>query len=240
VPFIPVIKQIVSELNPKLVITTGTAGAVGAALKCGDVVITDTTGLHCRDKYPSIPALNTMTNSDAQIKSKGAMSVDSAKMTYVRNNYLKLSVPGLDTCYSKFTGDSTYSFLKKNDSPTIYVKGQNNLPGNQPMVTISGDYITVSDNFDVEQLNNLGSMNDTDDGFAAYAISLLPAAGQPQWLSIRNASEPEMVTATKTPGTLNQAVGTLENLAGPVYQVYQYCSTINSAFACWAVIAGMP
>jgi hypothetical protein len=240
VPFIPVIKQIVSELAPKLVITTGTAGAVGATLKCGDVVITDTTGLHCRDTYATIPDLNNFTNNDTAIKSKGAVTVDKTRMDYVRNNYLKLSIPGLDTCLSKFAGDSTYSFVKKNDPPTIYVKGQNDLPGQQPMSTVSADYITVSDNFNVEGLNGLGSMNDTDDGFAAYAISLLPTAQQPQWLSIRNASEPEMVTATKTPGTLGQAVHTLENLAGPIYQVYQYCTTINSAFACWGVIAGMP
>jgi hypothetical protein len=48
-----------------------------------------------------------------------------------------------------------------------------------------------------------------------------------------------MVTAAITPGTLGQAVHTLEYLAGPIYQVYQYCTTINSAFACWGVIAGM-
>jgi hypothetical protein len=28
-------------------------------------------------------------------------------------------------------------------------------------------------------------------------------------------------------------------VAGAIYGVYQYCTTLNSAFACWGVIAGM-
>jgi hypothetical protein len=28
-------------------------------------------------------------------------------------------------------------------------------------------------------------------------------------------------------------------MAGTVYGIYQYCTTLNSAFACWGVIAGL-
>ena len=38
-PFVPVIAQLISELNPKLVISTGTAGAIGSHINCGDVAI---------------------------------------------------------------------------------------------------------------------------------------------------------------------------------------------------------
>jgi hypothetical protein len=27
--------------------------------------------------------------------------------------------------------------------------------------------------------------------------------------------------------------------AGAIYGVYQYCTTLNSAFACWSILAGM-
>jgi hypothetical protein len=240
VPFIPVIKQLVGELAPKLVITTGTAGAIGPKLNCGDVVITDTAGLHCRGKYPSLPELNTITNNHAQLQSRGQMSVDASKIQFVQDHFIPLGLPGLDESFGKFTGDTQRSFLKRSTHPTIYIRGQTPIPDGQAMIVLSGDYITVDDNNDSEQLRDLGSMNDTDDGFAAYAISLLPTASQPHWLSIRNASEPQMVRPPFPPGSSQQTiVNTLEDLAGPIYQVYQYCTTINSAFASWAVIAGM-
>jgi len=36
-PFVPVMGQLVSELAPSLVVSTGTAGAIGNHLQCGDV-----------------------------------------------------------------------------------------------------------------------------------------------------------------------------------------------------------
>ena len=240
-PFIPVIKQLMEDVAPKLVLTTGTAGGIGTTLNCGDVVITDTAGLHCRDTYPTFPQLNSMTNQKTQLKSVGTMNVDATKIQLAQKDLLGLAEPGLAKCYDEFDGDEAYAFLKPSNNPTIYVKGQNGLPHAQPMVIVSADYLTVDDNMDSEQLQGLGSMNDTDDGFAAYAISLIPSAKQPQWLSVRNASEPQVESKTFPAGTSTQdIISTLENIAGPIYGVYQYCTTINSAFACWAIIAGMP
>jgi len=83
-------------------------------------------------------------------------------------------------------------------------------------------------------------MNDTDDAFAFYAIGTLAVAQQPKWLSIRNASEPQIVAAAFPAGTSQTTVvDKLKTIAGAIYGVYQYCTTLNSAFACWGVIAGM-
>ena len=107
------------------------------------------------------------------------------------------------------------------------------------MDVLSADYITVDDNNNSEKLQSLGVMNDTDDGFAVYAINKVNP-GQPRWLSVRNASEPQITVPSFPPGTTQQKIKTaLEDLAGPIYGVYQYCTTLNSAFACWALIAGM-
>jgi hypothetical protein len=238
-PFVPVIGQLISELGPRLVITTGTAGAIGSQLQCGDVVITNTARLHCISNYPAYPDMNTMSRANTQLQS-GAQ-VSGAYVQYAAANYTKLSLPGLAKCYAEIGGRSGYSFLKKNtQAPSIYVRGVNAVPGPEPMDIVSADYLTVDDNNDSEGLQALGTMNDTDDAFVSFAIAQLPAAQQPQWLSVRNASEPQVYSPAFPAGTSATAiVNKLKAIAGPVYGIYQYCTTLNSAFACWGVIAGM-
>jgi hypothetical protein len=98
--------------------------------------------------------------------------------------------------------------------------------------------MTVADNHDLEGLQALGTLNDTDDAFLFFAISGLTGS-KPAWLSIRNASEPQIVASIPA-GTSSAAVTSrLAAIAGRIYGIYQYCTTLNSAFACWAVIAGL-
>jgi hypothetical protein len=237
-PFIPVIQQLVGELQPKLVISTGTAGAIGSHLRCGDVVITDSARLHCKLNYPAFPQIDTLSKNNTQLTN--TVSVNDKYVAYAAQNFTKLSLPGLSRCFAEFTGRPGYSFLKKNtNAPSIYLKGVNPVPGTQPMDIVSADYLTVDDNNDSEGLQSLGTMNDTDDAFAFYGISQL-GGGKPNWLSIRNASEPQVDVPKFPSGTTpNEMVDKLKTLAGAIYGVYQYCTTLNSAFACWGVIAGM-
>jgi hypothetical protein len=107
------------------------------------------------------------------------------------------------------------------------------------MDIVSADFLTVDDTSNAEQLQDLGIMNDTDDAFLFYAISHINGA-KPNWLSIRNASEPQIVVPSFPPGTTQGAVvNKLKGVAGSIYGIYQYCTTLNSAFACWGVVAGL-
>ena len=237
-PFVPVIRQLVSELQPSLVISTGTAGAIGSHLQCGDVVITNSARLHCKTHYPTFPDINTLSNNNTELKS--AAAVQGQYVKYAAQNFTQLSLPGLQKCYNEIGTRAEYKFLKKNTAaPSIYVKGSTPVAGGQPMDIVSADYLTVDDNNDSEGLQALGSMNDTDDAFAFYAINTIGGA-KPGWLSIRNASEPQVNVPKFPAGTSpTQIVDKLKSLAGAIYGVYQYCTTLNSAFACWGVIAGM-
>jgi hypothetical protein len=108
------------------------------------------------------------------------------------------------------------------------------------MDIVSADYLTVDDDNDSEGLQPLGVMNDTDDAFVFYAISTMPGGKQPKWLSVRNASEPQVTVPPFPAGTpQSQIVDKLKSVAGAIYGVYQYCTTLNSAFACWSIVAGM-
>jgi hypothetical protein len=57
---------------------------------------------------------------------------------------------------------------------------------------------------------------------------------------VRNASEPRVTVPPFPAGTpQSQIVDHSKSVAGAIYGVYQYCTTLNSAFACWSILAGM-
>ena len=237
-PFVPVMQQLIGELAPSLVITTGTAGAIGSNLNCGDVAITRRARFHTQGHYPNEPDISTMSANGTQLTSTAAVNADYVR--YAAENMTKLSLKGLSQCYTKLQKLNGYSFVQPNASaPQIYVDGVNPVPGPQPMDIVSADYLTVDDKSGAEGLQPLGIMNDTDDAFLFYAINKMPGA-KPAWLSVRNASEPQIDVAPFPPGTSQSAIiDNLKRVAGSIYGIYQYCTTLNSAFACWGVVAGM-
>jgi Phosphorylase superfamily len=230
-PFVGVIEQLISELKPKLVLSTGTAGAIGSRVQCGDVVITTSARFHVRDTYPTYPQINTLSTSDGQLSNTVALK--TTYLDYAGANFTKLSVPGLTSCYNKLQAKAGYGFVKKPAAaPAIYVTGSSPVPGPQPMDIVSADYLTVDDSTDLEGLQELGVMNDTDDAFAFFGIGQMTGT-KPAWVSVRNASEPQIVA----PAGATQ--DTIKSLAGSIYGIYQYCTTLNSAFACWGIVAGL-
>jgi hypothetical protein len=230
-PFVPVIQQLVNELKPSLVLSTGTAGAIGSHVQCGDVVITSAARFHVQDTYPTYPQINALSASDGQLTNTVALNPTYLK--YAAANLTQLSLPGLTSCYERLQSSSGYGFVQKPVAPpAIYVTGSQPVPGPQPMDIVSADYLTVDDSTDLEGLQALGAMNDTDDAFAFFAIAQMTGA-KPAWVSVRNASEPQIVT----PAGSSQE--TIKSLAGNIYGIYQYCTTLNSAFACWGIVAGL-
>ena len=239
-PFIPVIKQLVGELAPKLVISTGTAGAIGSRLNCGDVAITTAARFHCQQTYPSFPAIDEMSRQNTALSSAFTLP-DGQYLRYAAQHFTQLSLPGLAQCYNNIHSRPECAFLRQNTQPpAIFMTNVNPVPGPQPMDVVSADFLTVDDTDNSEGLQALGIMNETDDAFAFYAISQLPAAQQPAWVSVRNASEPQIDAGSIPAGTpASQIIKTVKATAGSIYGVYQYCTTINSAFACWGVVAGL-
>lgn len=237
-PFVPVLKQLISELAPSLVISTGTAGGIGSHINCGDVAITSQARFHVQTQYPTQPQIDKMSASKTLLTNSVAFNPQYT--TYAASNFTQLSMNGLLQCYNRLEKLNGYSFVRKPaQPPAIYVTNQNPAPGPQPMAIVSADYLTVDDNNDSEGLQPLGIMNDTDDAFVFYAISQIPGT-QPKWLSVRNASEPQIVCKPFAAGTSpTTIVDTLKGIAGNIYGIYQYCTTLNSAFACWGIVAGM-
>ena len=236
-PFIPVLQQLIAELAPSLVISTGTAGAIGSTLNCGDVVITNSARFHVENQYPDDPQINVMSQDHAALTNSAP--VNPQYVEYAIANFTGLSLSGLAQCHSEVIEKSGYNFVRANTAaPNIYVAGSTTVPGAASMAIVSADYLTVDDNHDLEGLQALGTMNDTDDAFLFYGISQLSGA-KPAWLSIRNASEPQIVASIAAGASPSATERKLAGIAGRIYGIYQYCTTLNSAFACWAVVAGL-
>ena len=238
-PFVSVLEQLIEELKPDTVVTTGTAGAIGNRILCGDVAICTESRFHVQKTYPKYKAINTLSQDEGEVGAPAAF--DPQWVQYAATHYTKLSLPGLQECYQRLQQTPGYSFVPANTLPSsIYVTGVNPVPGPQPMDIVSADFMTTDDNNNSEGLQNLGIMNDTDDAFLFYAVSQISASKRPKCISVRNASEPQMIHAP-FPGTTkpSQIIDILKGMAGTIYGIYQYCTTLNSAFACWGVIAGL-
>jgi hypothetical protein len=123
------------------VIGTGTAGAIGSNLNCGDVAVTSNARLHVQSHYPKSPKVANDT------KLQNVVAFDPQYVQYAEANFTKLSLDGLARCYTKLETMSGYSFVHKNTQPpSIYVSGVNAVPGPQPMAIVSADFLTVADN----------------------------------------------------------------------------------------------
>jgi hypothetical protein len=113
--------------------------------------------------------------------------------------------------------------------PSIYVTGVNPVPGPEPMTVVSAGYMTTDDKNNSEKLQGVEIMNDTDDFSLLRCRQMRRSV---KCISIRNASGPQMVHS-QFPSTTKETeiVEILKDMAGTIYGIYQYCTTLNSAFA---------
>ncbi|MGP0065939.1 MAG: hypothetical protein ACLQGP_20360 [Isosphaeraceae bacterium] len=236
--FVPVIQQLATELRPSLVISTGSAGGTGSVLNCGDVAVTSSARFLVTTEYPTYPEINTLSQDKTALTD--TVAINDTYLVYAAQNLTKLTLPWLAKCYGEFANRDGYDFLKKNtEPPSIYVTDINPVPGPEPMAIVTADFLSVDDSTDAEGLQALGIMNDNDDAYAFFAITQMASGQQPQWLSVRDASDPQVVAPPFPKGTSrSQIIKQLSSLAGAIFGVYEYVTTINSAFACWAVVAG--
>jgi hypothetical protein len=225
-------------LSPSLVLSTGTAGGKGRVLKCGGGGVASDARFRVNTTYPTYPDINTLSWNNTALSN--SVTVSDTYLKYAAANLTRLTLPALAQCHAKFAGRSGYGFLQKNTTPpSIYVTDVNPVPGPEPMAVVTADFLSVDDSTDAEGLEALGVMNENDDAYAFFAIGQMPAAQRPGWLSVRSASDPQVTAPPFPPGTSqSQITKELSGLAGAIFGVYEYVSTINSAFACWAIVAG--
>ena len=205
-PVVALWQQLISEAQPELVITTGTAGGIGAETCLGDVFIVNSVKLNCTQTFKH--------ESWAQEHFTSAGTTDNFPTMELVQKGEELFAPFVDN-------------LKP-------------IATRVPTITLGGDVETVDyfafadtdDSYGVVANDPNAHTEEMDDGTLAVAISLMQPPNTTPWVSIRNASDPQVASS----------IGTLEEQkqwASKIYEKYGYWTTVNSAIACWVTIAAL-
>jgi len=161
-PNIDVWRQIIEEVQPKLVITTGTAGGIGTQAEVGDVVVSPIVRFDCTSKFKKQPFAQTHYVSTAS----DAKHFATAQKLFKTNS-------------ARLPPD--------NKRPPKIIRVP--LTGlNASVVTTDLFGFDTSD--DHYKLQGLGSVSEMGDAILGLVTSQMTSA--PRWLAIRNVSDPQI------------------------------------------------
>lgn len=201
-PKLPMVKlwqQMIAEVEPQLVITTGTAGGIGQDTLLGDVLIA----------------------KNARFDYTGPLKGEP---------FAQASYPCSPVNEAKIRALITPDLLKPNGDrlptpriPSIIYPSTPN--ANQ----VTTDVFAFDDSSDYYKLQGKGRCCDMGDAALGLAVSTLAKA--PQWVCIRNASDPQI----QNPNGAAGLKGASEQ-AEQIYNDYQCVTTAGSVVATWATI----
>lgn len=162
-PNIAVWAQLIAEVRPKLVITTGTAGGIGPDAQVGDVVVSPVVRFDCISKFRAKPWAQADYSNAAADPSQFAV----AKTLFAANAD---QLPKTNT-----------------RPPDIQVDPPGTLAGS--VVTTDFFGFDTSDNH--YKLKALGAVSEMGDAVLGLVAEQLAGAA-PAWLAIRNVSDPQI------------------------------------------------
>jgi nucleoside phosphorylase len=177
-------KQIIGEVQPKLVLTTGTAGGIGKGCEVGDVVVSPVVRFDSTSWLKKAPF------------AAGHYASQAAKTTFFSqaNTLFKANA-------SQLPADNTRP-------PAITVVEPSGL--SQSVVTTDFFGFDTSDNhFKLQGLGDVSEMGDAVLGMVAQSLG----ESAPPWLAIRNVSDPE-IAAEGTLKQQAQAAATIYKAYG--------------------------
>ena len=155
-------RQIIEEVQPGLVITTGTGGGIGAAFEVGDVIVSPIVRFDCIAKFKKEPfALSHYSNTAAQAK-----YLAKAKSLFKANSD---------------------QLPKDNTRPPKIVREAPSALAYSVVTTDFFGFDTSDDHFKLQGLGDLAEMGDAVLGLVASEMS-----DPPRWVAVRNVSDPQI------------------------------------------------
>jgi hypothetical protein len=224
-PVADLFRQVIAEAAPRLVITTGTAGGTLSNAQRGDVVITRAAKFRLADEFRNA-AFNGKTYRSAGDIPASRLAVAAALLD-VATPRLREPDFGPPTTRYPF-GPLLPGFV---NAPQLLCDGVD-FPEYLPILTT--DYFEFG-----TSSNRLGDegcgveMGDVVLGLVADGLG----AAAPRWLVVRNASDPPIDGALPTSPSVPDMQA---HWAVFYYEQYGYWTSVNSALACWALIAAEP
>ena len=194
-------KQILAESKAKIVITTGTAGGIGANADLGDVVISRQVRFDCSKTFKNQPF---------------------GKETFVAHNSLQIPK---NTVLTKTLLAANSGQLPIHSPDPAFFDDTDSYTKFSGVVTT--DFFAFDNSQDTYQLQELGSVVEMGDAVLALVAKGM-RANVPDWICIRNASDPQIKD--------NVPLEEQKKKAAQIYEQYGYWTTVCSAIACWALI----
>ena len=162
-PNIDVWRQIIQEVQPTLVITTGTAGGIGKEFEVGDVIVSPVVRFDCTAKFKNKPfALSDFASSAAK----------TTKFAKAR---------------SLFKANAAQLPKENTRLPKIFRVGPKALSSSVVTTDFFG-FDTSDNHFKLRGLGDVSEMGDAVLGMVASQMGV----SAPRWLAIRNVSDPQI------------------------------------------------
>ena len=162
-PNIDVWTQLITEVQPKLVITTGTAGGIGTGVEVGDVVCSPIVRFDCTSKFKS------KAFASAHYSSAAAQTKYFAAAT-------------------KLFAANAAQLPKDNTRPPKIVRVA---PSALAKSVVTTDFFGFDTSNNRYGLKNLGTVSEMGDAVLGLVASQLGSSA-PSWLAIRNVSDPQI------------------------------------------------
>jgi hypothetical protein len=162
-PNIDVWQQIIGEVQPKLVITTGTAGGIGKDFEVGDVIVSPVVRFDCTAKFKN------QVFHDAHYTSAAA----NPKYFSKARTLFKANAPQLP-------GDNTRQ-------PKIVKVPLSGLA----QCVLTTDFFGFDTSDDHYHLQGLGDVSEMGDAILGLVASRMNGTA-PRWLAVRNVSDPQI------------------------------------------------
>ena len=224
-------KQIIEETNTKYILTTGTCGATFLNHDLGDVITTKSAKFRLAQEFKNENFNNKIYQSDIVIPTQYFHHAEG----FMQKNMERIQEPEMlpPTEKYQYNGNPISTIQNR---PNIYLEGLN-LPNSCPILTT--DYFEFG-NSTTNNLQDEGCGVDMGDAVLGLVCSELESQA-PKWAVIRNLSDPVINGNLREDprGSLNPRVRVQTMWATWYYQTYGYWTSINSALAVWAIIAGI-
>jgi nucleoside phosphorylase len=208
IPMNKMVTELVQTVKPKMFITTGTGGGIGADVKLGDVVIAGKTQFDCTQQF-----------------AKESWAKASYKTSALPAGALALMTPALLGVNAAKVAAATP--IPGRPQPKIWSGAS------ATIVTTDLFAFDTSSNTPF-QIQGLGQTCDMGDAMVGQAMQQFPHVN---WYAIRNASDPQ-IPAPQITSKASPQYKAADKEAGDIYKDYGPFTTAASVIATWAIIAG--
>ena len=165
-------RQIIEEVGPKLVITTGTSGGIGTAVEVGDVIVSAIVRFDCKSKFKNFKA-------DGQPIASAHYSSAPAATKY------------LARAKSLFAANAAQLPKDNTRAPKIVRVG----PKALAHCVLTTDFFGFDTSSNYYGLKNMGDVSEMGDAVLGLVAKEMGDKAPP-WLAIRNVSDPQIASGS--------------------------------------------